>query len=222
MGDFVKMIIDSDYDTLTIMNKEKKIIIRNINEYNLMKYNEFKGERIIKQLNDYCKVEESFNDGVFNILIRGKKLQSHNKIEVCKRLKLCENLDTIDPLIELFQDEIKSELNKIFFEQVLEPFRSRIEINDEQDIIIDKVFKVDKNGQAYYLNANDKFNHLCIVAGSPKFKHMINHAIGKFSVDFRTIEIYYKILFLLYPNKEDSVFYNQLPKKLREMVDNGN
>jgi hypothetical protein len=211
-------IIDNDYQTLTILDQNKKVIIRNINEYNIMKYEDFKGKQIKKTLNKYCKVEETFNDGVFNVFLKGHKLQSHNKIEICKRLKFCIDNDTIDPIVELFESEIKEELNQMFFDQVLEPFMNRIKITEEKEIIIDDIFKIDMNGQAYFKNANKKFMSLCIVAGSQEFKHAITHALGKFKVDFRTIEIYYKILFLLYPNKSDRVFYNQLPKHIKEVL----
>jgi len=211
-------IIDNDYDTLTVMDQNKKIIIRNMNEYNLFKYGQFEGKQIKVKLNKYCKVEETFNDGVFNITIKGHKLQSHNKIEVIKRLKFCMDNQTIEPLVELFHEEIKDELNKMFFEEALKPFMNRLTFDEDKSIVIDGFFKVDSNGQAHVKNNNGKFKTLCIVAGSKGFKHMINHALGKFKVDFRTIEIYYKVLFLLYPNKSDSVFYNQLPKSIKEII----
>ena len=131
------MIIDSDYNTLTILDNGKKLLIRNINEYNIMKYGEFNGQRIIKEINEVCKVEETFNDGVFNITIKDKKLQSRNKIEVCKRLRYCIDNNTIQPFIELFQDEMRDELNKIFFDTALKPFEHRIKIeNDNSNLIL--------------------------------------------------------------------------------------
>lgn len=131
---------------------------------------------------------------------------------------MCRELESNQPLLELFKEEIQDDLNEEFFKVSLSAFENRVKINDDKDIIIDEFFKVDKNGQAHFKNINGQWKFLCIVAGSPKFKHFIQHAIGRFEVDYKTIEIYYKVLFLLYPNKSDSVFYNQLPDHIKEVI----
>jgi len=39
-------IIDNNYDTLTVLDKDQKLLIRSINDYTLLKYKDFNGERI--------------------------------------------------------------------------------------------------------------------------------------------------------------------------------
>ena len=37
------LIIDTDYETLTLLDKDNKLIMRNINDYTLLKYKAFNG-----------------------------------------------------------------------------------------------------------------------------------------------------------------------------------
>ena len=212
-------IIDNDYNTLTVLDKDKKLLIRNINEYTLLKYKDFGGELIKVKLSDNVTVEETVNnEGVFNITVGKHKLQTRNKIEIAKRLKFCMTNKTTEPIIELLRDELTDEINKEFFRNALKPFGDRIEFLDDDSILIDDLFKVDKNGQAYVRKGKDDFKVICIVAGDPKFKHHINHSLGTFKIDFRTTEIYFKTLFLLFPDINDKVFYDQLPAQVKKRL----
>jgi len=212
------MIIDSDYQTLTIKTFDNKILIRNIDEYNLLKYKDFNGERIKKTFKDGTKVEETFNDGIFNISHKDIKMQLRNKIEVSKRLKYCIDNDTTQPIKDLLLDNIESEIKDDLLYHWLVPFIQRVQVN-KTEIIIDEYFKVDMNGAAHYKQGN-KWHFLCIVASEAgKINRFIKHDLGSINIDFKTMEIYTKVLFLLFPNLKDSIFMNQLPDKLRKEVE---
>lgn len=210
-------IIDNDYDTLTVLDKDEKILIRQINEYNLLKYKDFKGKQI-EFKRGQVHVLETFNDGIFNIRVGKHKLQTHNKIEIAKRIKFCMTNNTTEPIIELLRDELTDEINKEFFHNALKPFGDRLEFLEDDSILIDKIFKVDKNGQAHVIRKKGDFKFICIVAGDPKFKHHINHSLGTFKIDFRTTEIYFKVLYLLFPDQKDKVFFGQLPKPIQRRI----
>jgi len=213
------MIIDNEYDTLTVLDKNKKLLIRNINEYTLLKYQDFKGELIKVKLSKHVIVEEAINnEGVFNITVGKHKLQSRNKIEIAKRLKFCMTNKVTEPIIELLRDELTDEINKEFFKNALSPFGDRLNFLHDDSIIIDDIFKVDKNGQAHVRTNNKTWKFVCIVAGDPKFKHHINTALGAFKIDFRTTEIYFKVLFLLFPDTKDSIFMQQLPAPIKKRL----
>ena len=211
-------IIDNNYETLTVLDKDQKLLIRNINDYNLLKYKDFNGERIHFKLGN-VEVLETFNDGIFNIKVGNHKLQTHNKIEIAKRIKYCLTNNTSDPIVELLKDELSQEINREFFINMLKPFEKHIKILDDKSIIIDEIFKVDQNGQAHVkVSGKNGWKFVCIVAGSSKFKHQISHQLGTFKIDFRTTEIYFKVLFLLYPDLSDDVFFKQLPSNIKKKL----
>ena len=209
------MILDNDYETLTVKDDNGLILIRNIDEYNLMKYGDFDGKRIIKKLDKDTEITETFNDGIFNVRHKEFSLQVRDKIELCKRLKHCMAYNTIEPIKELLIKSVEKELDKNFLDTALKPFSKRIETKKDM-IIIDKLFAVDQNGQAYIIEDDDKFKRLCIVAHETgKMNHVLSHTLGNFKLNFKTLEIYIKVLFLLFPNFNDKVFWNQLPKEIQ-------
>ncbi len=210
-------IIDNNYDTLTVLDNNKQLLIRSINDYTLLKYEDFNGERIHLKIGN-VEVLETFNDGIFNIRVGDHRLQSHNKIEVSKRIKYCMTNQVTDPIMELMREELSQEINREFFNNMLKPFKKRTEILDDKSIIIDGIFKVDMNGQAHVKIGRTKWKFVCIVAGDMNFKHQITHALGKFKIDFKTTEIYLKVLFLLYPDLKDRVFFNQLPSNIKKKL----
>ena len=46
----------------------------------------------------------------------------------------------------------------------------------------------------------------------------IKHELGEVKINFKTMEIYTKVLFLLFPNLNDSVFINQLPANIKKYI----
>ena len=211
-------IIDSEYNTLTVLDKNNKILIRNIDEYNILKYRDFDGKQIKVDLADGCKILETFNDGIFNISWKNIKLQSRDKIEIAKRIKYCIENQTSEPIKELLLNEVSTEIKDSVLNLFLVPFGDRLKIS-KTEIIIDDRFKVDMNGQAYYKN-NNQYSSLCIVAGNNGnlTNKIIKHELGDVKIDFKTMEIYTKVLFLLFPNLQDRVFTNQLPDKLNKYI----
>ena len=89
------LIIDSDYQTLTVKTDKGQILIRNIDEYNLLKYDDFKEkEESLEILSDIKSRIDSENKvpvylwkALFNsldldkdLLAKAKEVQSlHNK-----------------------------------------------------------------------------------------------------------------------------------------------
>jgi len=214
-------IIDNDYETLTVKDVNGKILIRNIDEYNLMKYKDFKGDRIIVKLNNKCEVIETYNNGIFNVRYEGYKMQIRDKIEVCKRLKFCLDTGSDQPIKELLLNNVKDTIKEDWIREVLKPFGDRVEIktiDNKTKVYIDNLFCVDSNGQAYF-KTNGSLKNICIVADhSGKLNFKLGHELGKFDLDFRTLEIYSKVLFFLFPNVKDSVFMNQLPAKIKSII----
>ncbi|NIU00393.1 MAG: hypothetical protein GWN01_05475 [Nitrosopumilaceae archaeon] len=203
------MILDSDYNTLTIQKPDGEIIIRNIDEYNILKYKDFKGKRIIKKWK-HGKVEETYNDGIFNVVYKDYAMQIRDKIEVCKRLKYAMENRTLEPIKDLLLERTEKEIKDDILKRWLLPFLHRLRI-DKNGVTVDDIFKVDMNGQAYKKDSG-KWTHLCIVASETgKINNKVKHELGEIKIDFRTMEIYNKVLFLLFPNQKDTVFMNQLP-----------
>lgn len=212
------MIIDSDYETLTVKDENDQILIRNIDEYNLLKYQDFKGKRIIVDLDKDTNITETYDEGIFNISYKGTKMQLRNKIEIAKRVKFCIENNTIEPIKELLLNNIESDIKDNLLDRWLMPFYERLEIG-KKEIIIDGLFKVDMNGQAYNLRSKNNWSHLCIVASQTgQLNRIIQHDLGKVKIDFRTMEIYNKVLFLLFPNLKDTVFTGQLSPQTKRLI----
>lgn len=209
------MIIDSDYNTLTILDKGI-IRIRNLNEYNLLKYRDFDGNRIMIKLSDKCNITETFNEGIFNVNYGNISMQIRDYNELSKRVLFSVQNKTDQPIKELLLENKKEEIEKDFLIKVLNQYGKRIKCTDK--IIIDDRFAVDANGQAYYIE-NNKFNRLCVVALSVNELRLIaKHELGDLNIDFKTKEIFCKVLFLLFPDKTDSVFFNQLPDRIKKLI----
>ena len=208
------MIINSDYKTLTILYNNK-IIFRQLNEYNLLKYDSFNGNRIMVKLNSNCEVLETFNNGIFNVKHGKTKMQLRDKNEIAKRLIFCMENKTTNPIKELMLKNQAKTVNKDYLINALKPYYDKIKFTDES-IIINDVFKVDNNGQAYK-KSNSKWSSLCIVVSD--FNHeIIKTDLGTLRINFKTLEILYKTLFLLFPNVKDTVFMNQLSTELKSKL----
>ncbi len=210
------MIINSDQDSLLII-QESKLIIRNLNEYNILKYKDYNGKRIFVKIGN-IDIQETYNNGIFNIIVSkdGKEkltFQEHNSIELCKRILFNDE----KRLIEFFQKHKAKDIDQQFLIKSLQAFYKFLKFNNE-GVIINKIFKVDKNGQAYFLKRKE-WKRLCIVAeNSKKFKMFLDLGLGDQEVNFQTVEILHKVLFLLNPNCEDSIFMNQLPNEIKKEI----
>ena len=138
-------------------------------------------------------------------------MQIRDKIELCKRIKFNDE----KYIIELLKNEKQNEFNTNFLLQALNCYLDQLKF-DQDEIIINGLFSVDKNAQAYYLDNNIK-SRLCIVASNLQILEY-NTILGKININSRTLEIIHKVLFLLNPNLNDSVFMNQLPKNIRDII----
>lgn len=215
------MIIDSDYNLLTIQTFDNQILFRNIDEYNLLKYKDFNGQQIIIDLPDGVNIKETFEEGIFNVSYKDIAMQIRDKNDLAKRITFCRDNNTSEPIKELLLSKIESQIKDDVLINWLLPFSNRLTITKEH-VLIDDCFKVDTNGQAYYKKPNGEFNRLCIVVGSSgHIARLVKHDLGELKIDFKTMEIYNKVLFLLFPNINDTVFFNQLPDELKKHVKKG-
>lgn len=210
-------ILDSDYSTLTIIDNGK-IKNRNLNEYNILKYGKFNGQRIIVKLSDKCEIVETFNEGIFNVYYGKLSMQIRDTLELCRRISFCIDNKVDDPIKELLAKNKKDELNLSYLQEFLSQYDKHIEFIDDK-IVINKIFAVDKNGQAYF-NDNGEFRRLCIVVGNiPALKMQVSdNDLGEHEIDFKTKEILMKVLFLLFPDITDSVFFNQLSNDIKKVI----
>ncbi len=204
------MIVNSDNNSLLIIDKNK-LIIRNLNEYNIMKYQDFNGNRIIVKIGK-CDIVETYNEGIFNVSFDKISMQIRDPNDLCKRIKFNDE----NYIIELLKNENKDKFNMDFLLKSLSGYHEFLKFTDHE-IIINNMFSVDKNGQAYYFTDPKFKNKLCIVASNLK-KLDYKTEIGNIIIDFRTLEIIHKVLFLISPNINDSIFINQLPIEIKKII----
>ena len=204
------MIINSDNQSFLFLDKFNNLLIRNINEYTILKYYNFNNERIILKIGK-CEIIETYNDGIFNVSFENLSMQIRDPIELCKRI----NFNDEKYIIELLKNEKQEKFNTDFIIQALKCYYDHLKFNKDE-ILINNLFSVDLNGQAYYFHENEK-KKLCIVANNLQ-KFEFNTILGKVEINFKTLEIIHKVLFLLNPNCQDLIFFNQLPKKIQDLI----
>lgn len=212
------MIIDSDYNTLTIIDNKGLMKLRNLNDYTLMKYGQFNGNRIILKLGEDADITETFNDGIFNVRIKTLHTQLRDKEKICFCINHYLQNKDITPLRDLLRDKFQTSVDINLLHSFLFRFEQRLKYTDKA-MIIDDRFKVDHVGQAYFYNRNTKsWTNLCIVATGnlDNVFEIHDKILGKFKSNYKTLEIISKVFFLLNPNISDKVFYNQLDKQTQE------
>lgn len=212
------MIIDSDYNTLTIIDNKGLMNLRNLNDYTLMKYGQFGGNRIILKLGKDAEIVETYNEGIFNVRIKTLRTQLRDKEKICFCINHYLQNKDITPLKDLLRDKFQTSVDINLLNSFLFRYDERLEYTNDA-VIVDKRFKVDHMGQAYFYNRNVKeWISLCIVA-SGNLNHVFeihDKILGKFKSNYKTLEIISKVFFLLNPNISDKIFYNQLDQQTKE------
>lgn len=224
--------VDEREHSYVITNKYGEIDSKPKTDYFKLKLIDFDDNRIFYIFKEkyngkhIVKVEETYTDGIFNCYV-GTALQQISDAETIAKTILNEDLDEFIATFKLWQNSyIQKHIIRTMIQEL--SILSRIQIKDDGDIyIIDDMFLVNKRGNAYSLK-NKEWSPLCIVANG---QHTItdNNSTTDIIVSNSdktshekmnriTQIILAKILFLLYPNPDDSVFMGQLSPSVKKHV----
>jgi len=225
----MSMIIAKRDTHIIIRNKRDEYVHRPNDSYNVLKYESFEGNRVMHTFDSECKVEETYNERIFNCycIYDGKEqlLQLRNANDICGYI-LNEDKESF---IKLFKEKFY-DLNKAQLLQGLidnnSTLKGRVRRTKNDDFIVDECFKVDSHANTYVLESHyikktkreKKWRNLCtVVPKTIKKMNIYTKEIGNVEVDQATLRCLTKIFGLIQPHTWDSVIWNQIPNWLKRI-----
>ena len=202
-------------DDLFLLQTDSGITTVPKTDYFVLKLKHFDGNRIFYDFGQgSARVEETFDDGIFNCWHGEHQVQIADGQLVAKVI-LEKNYDGF---FALFAKWHGTKMQKEIINAVIQAHGHRIKNTQDGMYEIDNTFAVDSHGIAHFRGEDDTWKHLCLVAqSSVKEKEVELPRLGPVLLNEITQIILAKIMFLLYPTK-DSVFMNQLPEYLKKQV----
>ena len=194
--------------------------------YNNLKYGQYEGERIHFEFNDEAKIDETYDDRIFNCTYKGETMQVRKSEKICESI----NNNNLDDYAIIFK-ETYYEIHRIelITDLVKRSYGDRVKLRDDDTFEIDDRFMVDDKATAHYgtrgqrnrddITKDKRWNFLCIVVKGRPRKKAIKTKIGLVELDEKLLEILTKINFLINPNMMDSVFTSQLPEWLSKTIE---
>lgn len=214
------MLLEDREDQIIIQDSNGNIDTKPKTEYFIMKYADFDGDRIFYQFNTESWIQETYNDGIFNLIYKNERMQLRDANKICFCINFHKfnknSVHAFKPFEELFKKNYAEKLETDVLKSILKPFEHRLKfLND--GIEIDERFYINKNAQAHS-KKNGIWESLCIVAygvgSNDSFD--IDSVIGNIEINSKSLQIIAKVMFLLKPNLTDSVFTSQLSKEILE------
>lgn len=224
-------------DNLFIIEDKGQIITKIRDAYTELKLKHYDGNRIAFDFGEGLHIQETYDDRIFNCYIGEVviNIRDGNKIA---EFVIDNNRAGYETYVkEHYYQQHRTE----FIDSIILTYGDRVKkVSD--GYIIDDNWKVTNEGSSYYYaeehkgtfdtrdnvmvhgeNAKGKMGNwhfLCTVAQGKleKLKMTIDTEIGSMEVDEVTMTILAKVNFLANPNIHDSVFMNQLPKKLKKLL----
>ena len=200
---------------LYIIQDERGISTVPRTKYFELKYKDFASERIKHVFDQECRIEETYNDGIFNAYRGNRTIQISDAENIAETIMNNDAKRFREIFTEWYSIQIQDDVLRALFVK----YPHRIDMKKMRGkYIIDGVFMVDNKGSAHKL-VNNKWKFLCIVASGSENGQKINLPThGEVELSSLTIVILSKVMFLLHPNPADSVFMNQLDKELKSHV----
>ena len=202
-----------------------KIMTKINDNYNNLKYGQYNGERIHYEFNDEAKIDETYDDRIFNCTYKDETMQVRKSEDICQAI-MSENLDDYalvfkETYYEIHRIELITELIK-------RSYGDRVKLSNDNSFVIDERFMFDDKATAHYITRGQKYKStarkdrrwefLCIVVKGRPRKKAIKTKVGLVELDEKLLEILAKINFLINPNANDSIFTSQLPKWLHKTI----
>lgn len=189
--------------------------------YNQVKYRDYKGDRIYYKFDDGVYVQETFDNGIFNAFMNEETIQIRDSVKLCEAIIGHKGNNQDDSFTNLFKSLYFAERKSEIMKEMIEVFGDRVKVEKSKDTtmyIIDDRFMVDDKGVSHYKTQFDGWKFLCTVAQGNLSKMIVNTKIGDIELGSTELTIMGKIGFLLAPNIHDTVFFEQLSPKMKEVL----
>ena len=203
--------------------------------FSKVKLTKFDGNRIFYKFDDVFRVEETYDERIFNCYMGEAHLVIRDGEKIAEFV-----LDNNRIGFEVFfKDRFYQHHKTEFIDEIIRSYGDRV-VKIPDGYVIDDIWKVNNCGSSYFKYANYKgrwdnyedvrvhgehakgkegdWHFICTVAQGKLIKMNIDSAIGELELDDITMTIMGKVNFFMKPNVNDSVFMNQLPKELQKVL----
>ena len=223
------MIIAKRDTHIVIRNKRDEYVHRPNDTYNIVKYGTYESNRIFFEWDKECRVEETYNERIFNCYYKGQLLQLRKANDICEAILSKDKEVFIDLFKKNYYDLNKAQLLQGLVDDN-STLKGRVKRMKQapycDDFLVDDVFRVDGHANTYVLESHyikktkreKKWRNLCTTIPR-SLRPMTIHTkeIGDVEVDQATLRCLTKIFGLIQPNTWDSVIWNQLPTWLKKI-----
>jgi hypothetical protein len=190
--------------------------------YNQVKYRDYRGERIFYEFSDDVYIQETFDDGIFNAFMNGETIQMRDGVQVTTSIQRHKEDRDDDTFSKLFKNLYFIERKTELMGEMIAVFGDRVVVkttkNGDSLYIVDERFMVNDKGVSHYMNDLGTWQFLCTVAQGNLSKMTLQTKIGDIELGSTELTIMGKIGFLLSPDITDTVFFEQLTDKLKDVL----
>lgn len=190
--------------------------------YNRLRYMDYAGRRIMYAFDDRNAAEETYTPGIFNCRFDGGRL-----IQVADTAAVTECIvsSDVERYVSMCLKWWSATVQKDYLDTYVRGSR-RLSYNDKERAyeVDGGMFRVDDLGNAHSARFNSKgkrsYRPLCIVNTQARSGiEVVDPQLGRIVVNEKTQMIVAKLMFLLHPASDDTVFLGQLGKTVRQHVD---
>jgi hypothetical protein len=211
----VSFLDERDGLYIIMVDGKVKTIVRD--SYSQLKYKVYNGNRIFYDFGDGLKIQETYDDRIFNCYIGEAVINIRNGKKIAEFI-IDENKSGYELFVkEHYLEQHRTEL----LDKIIATYNNRV-VKVKDGYVVDDMFKVDNKGTSYYLTGVDTLNSnwkfLCTVAQGNIRKMSIDSEVGLLELDTTCMTILAKIGFFCNPNVHDNVFMNQLPQKIQKLL----
>ena len=225
----MSMIIAKRDDHIIIRTKRDEYVHRPNDSYNIVKYGTYQANRIFFTWDKECRVEETYNERIFNCYYKGQLLQLRKANDICEAILSKDKEVFIDLFKKNYYDLNKAQLLQGLVDDN-STLKGRVKRMTQapycDDFLVDDVFKVDSHANTYVLEThyikktkrNKSWRNLCTVIKATNMpKTLRTQNIGEVEIDKRTLDCLSKIVGLITPMLWDQVIWEQIPRWLQKI-----
>ena len=212
----MKHCVLEEMDDLFIVQTDDDVYTLPKNDYFVLKLHHFDGNRIFYDFGkNGARVEETYNDGIFNCYYEKYIIQIADGITVAGII-LNKNYEAF---VSLFRKWYEIKAQDDIISDLLSQYSDRINFDRKLGLyIIDDIFGVDMHGVAMCRTKSNNWKSMCLVVQRSKQSTEFIMPLGKIAVANQITQIIIsKIMFLLFP-KDDKVFLSQITLKAKAHV----
>lgn len=225
----------AERDNVFIIEDKGKIKTLVKDSYTSYKINNCNGERIFKDFGNGLKIQETYDDRIFNCYKNDEVINIRDGNKIVEFI-VDDNSAGYDSYFrQIYYQQHRTE----FVDEVMKSYGDRV-VKVSDGYVIDDIWKVNNQGSSYYFQEEHKgrfdtydnvrvhgenakgvegdWHFLCTVAQGQFLRMSIETKIGALELDETTMTILAKINYLMNPSSFDSTTLGQLPEKLRRVI----